>query len=373
MIRMAYVSGSYLPSRQANSVQVMRMCDAFAASGIGVTLYARQSLTETREDIRDYYGVSDRFRIVRLPTWPLRHGREFQFAAKVRRELKRDVPDVIYGRHLLAMYASVGLAPTVYEVHSMKSRVSRVIERNMLRHRSMKMLVAISDRLALDIREGGWTGDLMTERDAADPVSYDQVEKALLPGDGHLHVGYCGQLYRGRGIELLLEVARRRPKVEFHFVGGNLDDITVFRGDSEGLSNVHFHGHVPPSRVKEFLAAFDVLVAPYQADAAAAGGEEIARWISPMKLFEYMDAGKPILISNLPAIAEVLVHDEHAILLSPSDIDAWVSAIDSLQSSGLRVRLGSSARRLVHEQYTWNKRAMRIKRQLLTYVANPGS
>ena len=96
------------------------------------------------------------------------------------------------------------------------------------------------------------------------------------------------------------------------------------------------------------------------------GGNDIAAWMSPLKLFEYMAHELPIVSSDLPVLREVLKDQDNALLCDPDDIGAWVSAIE-------RLRLDDQLRRLWHRRasddfarlYTWEKRVQRILRPLL--------
>ena len=98
---------------------------------------------------------------------------------------------------------------------------------------------------------------------------------------------------------------------------------------------------------------------PYQQSVSASSGGDIARYLSPMKLFEYLGSGRAILSSDLPVLQEVL-NPGNAVLLPPNDITAWEAAIRDLESNpDLRQRLAHQAR-CDAEKYTWDKRAIRI-------------
>ena len=107
--------------------------------------------------------------------------------------------------------------------------------------------------------------------------------------------------------------------------------------------------------VASYLARADILVLPNPASAISSHAT------SPLKLFEYMAAGKAIVASNLPAIAEVLQDDRNAVLVAAGDAAALAAAIRRLNDdAGLRTRLGESARRDVAE-YSWSRRAERLE------------
>jgi glycosyltransferase involved in cell wall biosynthesis len=181
-------------------------------------------------------------------------------------------------------------------------------------------------------------------------------------GNGRLQVGYVGHLYPGRGVEVLMQLARRLSEADVHIVGGTEQDIASWRSQAKGITNMHWHGYVPPARVDAFRQAMDVLVSPYQQSVVVAGGAlETSRWMSPLKIFEYMAARKPIVASDLPVLREVLSHGVNALLVPPGSIEAWVSAIETLQRDPtLRDRLANQAFADVSARFTWMHRAQDV-------------
>jgi glycosyltransferase involved in cell wall biosynthesis len=88
------------------------------------------------------------------------------------------------------------------------------------------------------------------------------------------------------------------------------------------------------------------------------GNTDIGKWTSPLKLFEYMAAKKPILASNIDVLREVLVHEKNSILCDPDDHDAWRTGLRRLLNDRkLAERLTNTAFADLSEKYTWSKRA----------------
>ena len=118
------------------------------------------------------------------------------------------------------------------------------------------------------------------------------------------------------------------------------------------------YGFVPPAQTVRYCVAFDVLLAPYQRRVEIAGGADISAWMSPLKLFEYMAAGKPILCSDLPVLREIIEHERNGLLLPPDDADEWTAALRRLaDDTAERDRLGSAARGEFLARHTWQQRA----------------
>ena len=175
---------------------------------------------------------------------------------------------------------------------------------------------------------------------------------------GGFTVGYTGHFYTGRGIELMAELARALPELCFLWVGGKPDDVDLWKDrlQAAGIENVTLTGFVDNETLPHFQAAADVLLMPYGASIAGSGGGDSAEIASPMKMFEYMAAGRAIISSDLPVIHEVL-NEETAVFCPPDDFESWKDALMALKAdSGRRQHMGALARKTV-ERYTWRSRA----------------
>lgn len=196
------------------------------------------------------------------------------------------------------------------------------------------------------------------ERYAALP-SPQEARRQLSLAEG-LTVGFTGHFYEGRGIALLFEIARALPDLHFLWVGGTPEAVQDWRSRlaAAGQDNVTVTGFIDNSQLPLYQAAADILLMPYGQAVSASSGQDIAEVINPMKMFEYMAAGRPIITSDLPPIREVL-DDTRAFFCPPDDPARWAAAIKDLASDpDRRAELARNARREV-EQYTWEARARR--------------
>lgn len=347
----------------------MKMCSAFRTQGHSVSLLApnRPPFEEGVENVYDFYGVKESFDLRVLP-WRRIAGRSYIYAVEAASEASRRGVRLVYSRFLRGAAASTWFGlPTVLELHAPPAdggRVSDLLFRRIVRSRHLKRVVAISQSLSdfvLDLHPS-LRDRMLVAHDAADTIDYTGIAPAKLRGSAaDLQVGYVGHLYEGKGMELIAEIASRSATMNFHIVGGTSEDIDRWTAQLRGVDNVHFYGHVPHGQTPSYLAAFDVLLAPYQRRVTVLGNGDISRWMSPLKIFEYMAAGKPIVCSDLPVLREVLQTGETAMLCNPDNAAEWISALEQLaRDAELRLRLADGARNALVDRYSWTERGRRV-------------
>lgn len=368
-MRIAYLSGSVVPSRAANSVHVMKMCNAFAAIGCEPVLMAVGTAASDTAAARRFYGADNAFPIqwIRSPSF---RGSGVIYSFLSARAVIAVKPDLVYGRSMPACWAASLMSshPIVLEAHHPiedGSASTHWTFRRLISNRNFLGLVVISRALETYFVERYATlrGRLHVAPDGADIPSIG-VRPALPAANGGLRVGYVGHLYAGRGIELIVELAKRCPWAEFHLIGGTEGDVSKWREATREIPGITVHGFRPPVETDGYRAAMDVLLAPYQSEVVTAQSSlETSNWMSPLKIFEYMAAGKAIIASDLPPLREVLTH-ENAVLVEPDRIEDWVAALARLRDEALRRRLGDQAYEDFKARYTWRRRAELICQQI---------
>jgi glycosyltransferase involved in cell wall biosynthesis len=361
--RIAYLSQSVIPSRDANSVHVMKMCDALASVGCDVTLVACRGSEDAGLSVHEFYGTSTRVNLELVPKRTSVVSRTLSSAIAAVRVRRRGIAAAV-GRDLAGCYAAALLGlPVSYETHEPSTQVTgmkRLIFHRLVKHPKFRRLIVITRTLEADYRR---RFNIPADRILVAPDAASEPAPSIAPltGRGALAIGYVGQLYQGKGMEIIGPLAERCAWADFHVVGGRDEDVEFWRARYGSLKNLHFYGFVPHRSTDAYRNAVDVLLAPFQPRITIAGEGDIAGWTSPLKLFEYMAAGKPILCSDLPVLREVMRDAENCLLLPPDDLDAWSAALARLRDdSDLRARLGRCARADFLEHYTWNARAARV-------------
>jgi glycosyltransferase involved in cell wall biosynthesis len=369
-MRIACISTSTVPSRTANSMQLMKACQALLELGHTVRLWV-PSVSEKVgwEELTPHYGIRGGYGISRLVRLPSLRG--YDFCARAVRDARRWRADLLYvWPYQAAAYSSWLKLPTLLELHDRPAGVmGPLLLRAFFRGRGVKRVlytthglreaiqsllnVELEQPLAIHAPNGT---DLEQYRDLPPPT--DARRELGLPN--RFTVGYTGHLYAGRGLDMMLDLARRNPELMFLWAGGNPQEVDAWnaRAVAEGIDNLELLGFVPNTGLPLVQAACEVLLMPYEHTIAVSSGGDTAQTASPMKLFEYMASGRAILSSDLPVIREVL-NPRNAVLLPPEDTAAWSSALQRLaREPHQRETLGRQAREDA-AQYTWKRRAER--------------
>ncbi|MCG8580257.1 MAG: glycosyltransferase [Bacteroidales bacterium] len=364
-MKILYIANSFVPSKTANSIHVMKMCQAFGLIGHDVTLLTFDSPQNEESGINDvysYYGVKDVFSIEKIPLRNVK-GKMHLFAIEAVKFAKRFNADLVYTRcETPAVYLSFTNMPFVIEAHKPfadSDGIMGYFYKRIFQANNLKRFVAISKVLeqmfTVHFKK---SIDSLVLHDAADiPADYENVNVNWKGRKGVLNVGYFGHLYQGRGVEVIIDVAKSNPDADFHIVGGRQQDVDYWQKQLNEVANLHFYGFVEPSEVALYRSLCDVLLAPYQREVWVENkGHESSKYMSPLKIFEYMSSKKCIICSDMPVLREVL-NENNAILVSPDNTEEWSDALNTCGNESVRTRLAEQAFEDLKEKYTWQKRA----------------
>lgn len=361
------IAGSTIPSDTANSLQVMKACQALVQIGHDVTLLVPGSRNMSI-DLKQHYGLQTEFPIEWLSS---SNRRRFTWDSVQRaRQLKAQVIYSWFPQS--ATFALVHKIPTIFEIHIQPTgRFGPAWHHAFARLRGRKRLVSIT-RALVNMLEHDFHMHF-SEKDiviAPNGVDLERFASQPDPAAARRQLGLretstvmcTGHLYAGRGAELFLALAKAFPQVQFAWVGGRPEDINTWRNKAES-DNVVFTGFIPNQNLPLYQAAADILLMPYSRSImGSSGSADSAAVASPMKMFEYMAAGRAIVSSDLPVIREVL-DEENAVFCEPDAIGDWRRVLEALlKDETRRAGLGEQAQRDV-QGYTWVARAQRIMNQ----------
>lgn len=403
VLRIAYVVDGRMPTEKANGYQSAQMCQAFIEEGCDLTLISPSRKKIVREGIQttttveDYYKLRVNLAKCRLPSLDFIHLLQermgladgnilskagsmvtsYSMSVSLWVHLLRHGYDVIYIRSVHTLIALLALMPrsqwqkVFFEVHTLPQRPA-TLKRLLKSLPHIGGIVTVTGHLKRELAEKGIPPEAVcVAHDAVDLQTFGiDTGKAEARAQLGLPAGATIASFVGKfntngsekGIPEILQSAKHilpdHPDLLFYFVGGPLEQVAAYRGliGECGLpqENFIFMDKQSISLVPLFLKASDVLLMPHPWTTF------YAYHVSPLKLFEYMSSGRPIVASDLPSIREILRHGENALLGAPGDPRAIAGNIRAVMGdTALADRIAARAREDVRE-FTWGRRCARI-------------
>lgn len=370
--RLFVIFNGRFPSEQAHSLFVAKSAEAFSTIGCE-NIILSPDRNRTKVTSKEYFKLTiepnivylktidfAKFKMLRVPAYYLGN---IIFGIQVRTFLKKNASksDIIYTNdsYVLPFLKSYYVC---YELHDFPERYFGLYR--FLFSFAKKILVTnIWKENKLHELFKGTVGKTFVELNAVDlekftvhktkqelriDLDLNQAEKIVL---------YTGHLYGWKGAEVLAEAARLLPEVSFYFLGGKPHDVNTFKKKYISVGNIHILGHQQHELIPGWQKAADVLVIPNS------GKSKIARYYtSPMKLFEYMASGVPVVASDLPSIREIA--DETMVYFAESDNPlSFAQTISTVFGDTEQIKKVRRAYELV-SKHTWRDRAQRILAQL---------
>ncbi|MDO8264936.1 MAG: glycosyltransferase family 4 protein [Candidatus Parcubacteria bacterium] len=367
-MKISYIVNARIPTERAHGIQITKMAESFADLGFKTELILPRRRNPITEDVFKYYGLKENFEIKFLPCWDLITLDKYighlglwiesmTFLISATFYIIFNQADIIYTRDVSLLPLTLFKKNVFLESHSMPRKY--FLYAPFLRR--LKGIIAITAILKkIFLEKGIKENKLFVAPDGVDLDEFDikqtqaECRKRLnLPQEEKIIV-YTGHLYKWKGVQILADSAEYLPEnAGIYFIGGTKEDIKEFKSKNS-VSNIKIVGHQSHTEIPYWLKAADILVLPNSAK------EDISLyWTSPLKLFEYMAANRPIIASDLPSIREIL-NEDNSLLVPPDDVQKLGQALNRLLADqALSMRISNNAYREA-KKYTWQKRARGI-------------
>lgn len=347
---LVYIGRSRLHRNRANLLQTLHMIRAFENIGVPARLYLppwpkslalRERLREfgidSPQDIRASHLLHSRWK-----NWPF---------VWFHRRLLRQAKALYVRSPALSLALCAKSLPHHLEIHDTDALPQAQLDTLIRKHQDgvIRWLIPISEAAAQFLRDvGGAEERILVAPSGVDLCAFASVP-AFAPPDNRLpRIVYPGRLSHDRGLGIFEALAEKE-----------VAQVTLL-GDQENtpknLAGLKVIPCVPHREVPHWYGRSDYVLLPYQKSLQHSAS------ISPIKLFEAMAAGRPIIASDLPAIREILAHEKTALLVRPDAIDGWISAIRRLQNEPELARSLAFAAKEKAGDYSWENRAERIAR-----------
>jgi glycosyltransferase involved in cell wall biosynthesis len=383
-----YLSAGTMPSPVANEIQAVKMAQALTVQVERFELILSGNVRSRLGLERDFaarfnqwYGVRVPFTLTRIPALTWRTPFPFPEGSYSPRKYlrwaiaycRRQQPTVVYTRtpYLVAPLLAAGL-PVVLEFH--EPITPQILASEHLKNPNLIALVTLAEELRSQYIQQGCDPDKICIAPSA--VDLAPFQPALSPSAARqaLHLDpdhpialYAGNLYDYKGIPTILQAATQLPHCQFVLVGGQNQDVERVRSQAAalGLQNLHLTGYKTQGELPPYLFAADLLLLPTSQQ------WKLASTTSPLKLFEYMAAQRPIVASQLPNIATVLRDFHNSRLIPPDDPNAMADAIRNLLANPSQAEAIAAQAWQDVQHHTWTQRAAQILQFITPRLSRP--
>ena len=379
-MRIAYCTNVRLPSERAHGHQVAQVTDALNRLGHAVTIFAPWRKNVVGRDFWDYYGIpravkltyAGSFDPIASPFLPGVIGLKFMNFI-LRRELGRKLNissfDLAYTRSPALLPAMVASGvPVILELHQLP-RFGR--GKFVSRCNRLALIVPLTRAMAEVLESWGVeksrifvSGDAVDLKRFQSQPSSKEARAQFGVNTGRVIVGYVGRLKTlgmEKGVSDLLKAVKADRRFFAFIVGGPENDRQFYSSQAAGLGlgaeDFKLTGEIPSATVPAALAACDILAMPFP------DLPHYRRFMSPLKMFEYMASGKPIVTSDLPTVRDVL-SEETAFFCEPGNYESLLKCLKQIESHPEEAHKRAARALEVVKDHTWEARMAGILRQI---------
>tara|TARA_B100000989_G_scaffold151360_1_gene112934 strand:- start:3810 stop:4916 length:1107 start_codon:yes stop_codon:yes gene_type:complete len=363
-MRICYLFNSSIPSSVSSSLQVVKTCEGLIKLKNEVFLVTPN--TGLKTNLKNYYGL--RFKPTRVR---LKYFKKFPqglnyylfslFSIIKAFSLK---PDIFITRNLFTLFILVILKKKVIiELHHDLSNEGKLISFlynnfSILNSKYIIKIIAITKSV-----KNFLINDLKVFRKKIQiiPSASDlKVKFSLLKKKRKYKIGYFGSLEKSKGSKFIIEISKMDQSNDYYIYGGEKKVIDIMKKKSSN-KNLYLHKHVPYKKLKHYIKKMDVLIMPSDNKIlrSIGGVANISKYTSPLKLFDYLAAGKFLILSNLKVYNEIIRNKEHCIILSLKH-SKWVKVLKNIKNDIQNINILKKKAYTLSKKYTYEKRAQQL-------------
>ncbi len=373
-MKIAYIFDQIMPSVVTESMQPVNVLSGLANIGCDCTLFlpaSNENELPTAEEIMKYYNVEGKFKVENVhsiypgPRMPQKIIHPLVCATLLRKKLQKF--DAVYSRNIPAVYAALlaGVPAVLDTYRPWPEQYHQAVVpfvRTLFRSRNFIGMTTHSEYVRQSFLRIGFDPErICTAHNGYVKSHYEPVlskeearVKLGLPLDAKI-VTYSGRFDMKKGLDHLLQLAQARPDVTFVCIGGGYDvsDVTTFEVEAKKLPNCILTGWMKYNKIPEYLYASDVLMIPPSLGPLKKAGHTVL----PIKVYNYLAAGRAIYAPKSPDTSEILEHGRNAWLVEPDNKEAELTGFNQLlDDDALMARLGDGAAEDA-KHLTWEARA----------------
>lgn len=356
MKKFSYIAEISLPGSSGYIHHVLKICDAFSnhyktelftfSNKINFKTLKKNYLLKNNFKIRNYEK-----KITNINFWI-----RLKYALYIKKKIHKD--SIILSRSILSsLILSLFKIRNFLELHHQPQGFTKILF-NLSRffcldtfinyivlHKNLKEDLKLKNVLILD--------------DAVDVLDFNKTNYKK----NKYEFTFIGSLFDGKGIEIIDHLSKSFPKNRF-YIFGDLKTLNQKKFNIKKLKirkNLFLKGHVHYNYVPKILMSSKFLLMPYQKKVAVNSKNlEVSKYMSPLKLFDYLASGRTIIASKTQVYSHILKDNFNSVLVKNKSLKQWENQIKLILKNKKKLtHLGINSKKMA-ENYTWSKRVQKI-------------
>ncbi len=346
-----YVAELNLPSKSAYSIHVMKMCEAFSKLKYDTNLFVINK--KNTDKINKIYNINYNFKIISIFNNFILLNFIIRILFSIKILLKKTERDALFlSRSIIfALIACLFKKKIILELHHQITGFSKIIYwlfKNFRLIENLKFIFLsknLNDIYKIDKRR------YLVLDDAVNIIDFNFKKKI-----GHKNTCvYIGSFFEGKGVEQIFRLAKKNSENFFHIYGEK-----EYLRSKKKEKNIKLFDYVHYSKIPKILSKYEVALMPYQKKIKGRSSIWLQKYMSPLKMFDYMAAKMIIIASDLKVYKHILKHNFNCILVNINEDEKWSKAIhDAFKKNYKNQSLRNNAYKTA-KKYTWDKRCQRI-------------
>jgi glycosyltransferase involved in cell wall biosynthesis len=364
-MRICYLFNSSTPSSNPGSIQVVNTCGAIAELSHNIKLIVPN--TGLKISLKKFYGLKKTPKLVKLKyfnKFPL--GLNYYlfslfsvFYGHV------DKTDLYITRNFFTLFLlNLFNKKVIIEVHHDLKNEGRIVnflykKLSIFKNKNILKIVAITNSVKKYLIKNF---DIDQNKIEIIPsASALKFKFSKIKNKKEYNIGYFGSLDSSKGSDFVIKLANKDNKNKYFIYGGTKEQVISLK-KKNAKKNLQINPSIPYGALNKIISKMDILLMPSNSKKlrALGGIGNIAKYTSPLKLFDYLSSGKLIISSNLKVFHEILENKKNCIMINNLKVNNWIKVINNLNLDISMVNNLKKNAYNLSKNYTYIKRADKI-------------
>ncbi len=364
-MRIAYLFNSSTPSSNASSIQVVNTCSAITKLSHNVKLIVPN--TGLKTSLSKFYGIKKSPKLIKLKyftRFPL--GLNYYLFSLFSVMLTfSDKIELYITRNIFTLFLlNTFRKKVIIEIHHDLQNEGRLVNFickyfNIFNRKNIVKIVAITNSvkkyLINDFNINPKRIEVIPSASSL-KFKFSKIKKKKI-----YNIGYFGSLDSSKGSSFIIKLANKDNHNKYFIYGGNKEQVLRLK-KKEVSKNIQINHSVKYGSLKEIISKMDILLMPSNSKKirSLGGVGNIAKFTSPLKLFDYLASGKLIMVSNVKVFKEILKDGNNCIIMNNLNVNSWKNRINRIKFETSKINSIKRNAFELSKKYTYLKRAQKI-------------